>query len=163
MVMSLNSAEVFTFEPSIYKPFFQASAVGGISSRRIDMLYGCLISSQKLLNGYINQPMSAYNGFCVIDLSHMGRGLSTLLKLSLVEETGWDLAHVRQTVDLSYYFNELASRFESIGEVVDGMQTRPVKDRASSFSTGCARAMRMVQQCKYWKSVTVSFQCRTMF
>lgn len=110
------------------------------------MLYGCLVSSQKLLNGYINQPISAYKAFCVIDLSHMGRGLSTLLKLSLLEETGWDLAHVRQTVNLSYYFNELASRFERVGEVIDQKQKRPVRDRASSFPTGCSRAMRMVQQ-----------------
>ncbi|KAG4437722.1 hypothetical protein IFR05_006805 [Cadophora sp. M221] len=146
MLMSFNSAEVFTFEQSIYKPFFQTSAIGGVNSQRIDMLFGCLVSSQKLLNGYINQPIAAYKGLCVIDLSHMGRGLSTLLKLSLVEEAGWDLAHVRQTVDLSYYFNEVASRFESIGEVIDRMQTRPVRDRASSFHTGCARAMRMVQQ-----------------
>ncbi|KAH7336166.1 hypothetical protein BKA65DRAFT_28790 [Rhexocercosporidium sp. MPI-PUGE-AT-0058] len=150
MLFSFNSAEVFTFEPSIYKPFFQTRAVGGINSQRIDMLYGCLVSSQKLLNCYIDQPIAAYKGLCVIDLSHMGRGLSTLLKLSLVEETGWDLVHIRQTVDLSYYFNELASRFERIGEVVDRMQKRPVRDRASSFHTGCARAMRMVQQCRYW-------------
>ncbi|KAL5317410.1 hypothetical protein ACEPPN_014505 [Leptodophora sp. 'Broadleaf-Isolate-01'] len=143
---SIQQDQVFTFEQSIYKPFFQTSAVGGVNSHRINMLYGCLVSSQKLLNGYINQPISAYKGLCVIDLSHMGRGLSTLLKLSLVEEAGWDLTHVRRTVDLSYYFNELASRFESIGEVIDRMQKRPVRDRASSFHTGCARSMRMVQQ-----------------
>lgn len=146
MLMSFNSDEVFTYEPAIYKPFFQNSATGSSNSQRIDMLYGCLVSSQKLLNGYINQPISAYKAFCVIDLSHMGRGLSTLLKLSLLEETGWDLAHVRQTVNLSYYFNELASRFERVGEVIDQKQKRPVRDRASSFPTGCSRAMRMVQQ-----------------
>lgn len=76
----------------------------------------------------------------------MGRGLSTLLKLSLLEATGWDLAHVRQTVSLSYYFNELGSRFESVGKVVDDMQKRSPVERASSFPTGCARALRMVQQ-----------------
>ncbi|KAK0112917.1 hypothetical protein ONS95_014638 [Cadophora gregata] len=146
MLMSFNSDEVFTYEPAIYKPFFQGSTVGSVNSQRIDMLYGCLVSSQKLLNGYINQPISAYQAFSVIDLSHMGRGLSTLLKLSLIEEAGWDLAHVRQTLNVSYYFNELGSRFEQIGEVVDRMQKRPVKDRASSFATGCSRAMRMVQQ-----------------
>lgn len=146
ILMSFNSDEVFTYEPAIYKPFFQTSSVGNVSSQRIDMLYGCLVSSQKLLNGYVNRPISAYKAFCVIDLSHMGRGLSTLLKLSLLEETGWDLSYVRQTANLSYYFNELASRFEQVGEVIDRLQKKPVRDRASSFPTGCARAMRMVQQ-----------------
>ncbi|KAL2069099.1 hypothetical protein VTL71DRAFT_15437 [Oculimacula yallundae] len=146
MLMSYNSAEVFTYEPSIYAPFFRTSTTpGSTSPQRMDMLYGCLISSQKLLNGYINQPHQAYKGLSVIDLSHIGRGLSTLLKLSLVEEVGWDLAHVRQTVNLSFYFDGLVERFERVGEVVDGMQKRTPRDRANSFPTGCARAMRMVQ------------------
>lgn len=163
MLMTYHSALVFTHEPSLHKSFFPSSSI-----HRLDMLYSCLLSCQTLLNAYVSRPLSTFSGITTIDLAHMGRGLSILLKLSLLDEPGWDLPHIRQTVDLSYYFTELSGRFARLGKELDGRQKSSSEgvresyshptgsgkaanmmhdsvERPHSFPTGCSKAMKMVQ------------------
>ena len=80
----------------------------------------------------------------------LGHACSTLLKLSLVEESGWDLAHIRQTVNVQYYIDQIASKFIEAGTAIDKMQTRACSD---SFPTGCGRAMLRV---KAWYETKLS-------
>lgn len=102
------------------------------------MLYACLLSAKSLLDVFVAQPLSAYFGFSITNLAQIGHACSTLFKLSLVEEMGWDLVHVRQTVNLSAYLDQLVSNFEQAGAAIDNCQRAPSKE---SFPTGCARAM----------------------
>lgn len=145
MITSFNSAEIFAYEPSLHKYFFRQPSLDATPTCRLDLLYSCLITTKKLANGYLARPLCDFAGVSVIDLAHLGRCLSTLLKLSLLEDAGWDLVHVRRTADLSYYFNETSARFASVGAEIDDQQKRIVRERATSFPTGCARAMKMVQ------------------
>ena len=142
MLVNYQSAEVFLYEPSLQNSLFPKGAFGDGNAQRLDMLYSSLLSTQKLLDGCLARPASEHFGASVIDLGHLGRGLSSLLKLSLIEEAGWDLTHVRQRANLSYYFTEFSSRMEQIGLEIDRIQRAPF---IRSFPTGCARVMRVVQ------------------
>jgi len=85
-----------------------------------------------------------------MDLAHVGHSCSTLLKLSLVKAPGWDLAHVRQTVNAEYYFEEIALKFLQAGNAIDQIQNRACSE---SFPTGCGRAMMRV---KAWYEAKIS-------
>lgn len=76
--------------------------------------------------------------------------MSTTFKLSFIEVPGWDLAHVRATVDLNHYFQQIISRFEQVGAQVDSSQAVPAK---RSFCTGGALALGRV---KGWYDVRVA-------
>ncbi len=80
----------------------------------------------------------------------MGHTCSTLLKLSLIEEPGWELAHVRQTVNVQYYFDQIASKFIQAGNAIDQIQNRICSE---SFPTGCGRAILKV---KGWYEARIS-------
>jgi hypothetical protein len=130
---------VFLYGISLQKPHF-ASETG--PAHRLDLLYSCLLSCQTLLNEFVDMPISAYFGFSLVDLAHIGHACSTLLKLSLVEEPGWDLVHVRQTVNAQYYFDQIAAKFIQAGNAIDQIQDRICNE---SFPTGCGRAMLKVK------------------
>lgn len=87
-------------------------------------------------------PVSAYFGFTLMELAHIGYVCSTLLKLSLVEEEGWDLVHVRETVNVQFYFDQLSSKFIQAGNSIDRIQNQVC---AESFPTGCSRAILKVK------------------
>jgi hypothetical protein len=95
-------------------------------------------------------PVSEYFGFSLMDLAHIGHGFSTLLKLSLVEEAGWDLPHVRQTVNVLYYFDQISSKFIQAGSAIDHIQNRICSE---SFPTRCGRALLKV---KGWYEAKIS-------
>jgi hypothetical protein len=147
--MCYNSAEVLLYEPSLYKSLLNPKDA---VSQRLDMLYGCLLASQKLLDGYVAMSPSEYYGFSIVDLAHLGRGLTTLLRLSLLDENGWDKHHVRQTADLIYYFDHVGGIFEQVGSTMDQGQRKKVRD---SFPTGCARAMKRV---KVWYESKIALE-----
>lgn len=106
------------------------------------MLYACLMSAKHLLDTLYALPLSSYYGFSIITLSQLGYGLSTAFKLCFLEVTGWDLPHVRSTVNLGHYFDHFVSNLERVGAQIDSSQPAPTK---IAFCTGCARAMRRVK------------------
>ena len=139
--MSFHSAEVFLYEPSVQTPSSPITFGGG-NTQRLDMLYACLMASQALLNLCLSQPISSFGSFSMIQLACTGVGLSTLFKLSVVEEAGWDLADVRKTVNISDYFVQLITKFEQAGLAIDENQIEPCNKQ--SFPSGCSKAMRRV-------------------
>src|ERR1700710_2208448 len=106
------------------------------------MLYTYLLCAKSLLDIFIEQPISSYSGFSVTNLAQIAHACSTLFKLSFLEEVGWDLVHVRQTVNLPAYFDQLISNFTQAGAAIDSAQRSPSKE---SFPTGSARAMARVK------------------
>lgn len=139
--MSYHSAEIFLYEPSIH-PSPSHTTPTPFPSQRLDSLYACLLSAKSLLDIYTAQPLSAYSSLTVISLAQLGHACSTLFKLSLVDCPGWDLGHVRSTVNLGAYFSLLGGMFERAGEMIDGVQGVGCRE---SFPTGCARAMGRVK------------------
>jgi hypothetical protein len=135
--MKYRSAEIFLFDSCIQKHLFPTAS----SSQRLDMLYACLLSAKQFLDFMLEQPQANYLGYSVINCSQIGHALSTLIKLCFVEEEGWNLANVRETINLQFYFNQFIANFERAGEAIDRLQLTPCK---ASFPTGCSRAMRRV-------------------
>jgi hypothetical protein len=135
---SYYSAELFIHEPSLYRSLFPPN----LNSQRLDMLYACLISAKSLLDILLALPLSSYYGFSIITLSQLGYGLSTVFKLSFIEVPGWDLTHVRSTVNLLQYFEHFISNFEQVGAQIDNSQPTLAK---IAFCTGCSRAMGRVK------------------
>lgn len=75
-------------------------------------------------------------------LGQLGHVLATVFKLSFIDVPGWDLAHVRSTVNLLEYFEHFIGQFEQVGALIDNSQ-RPFVKR--SFPTGCSLAMARVK------------------
>lgn len=106
------------------------------------MMSTCLLAVQKLLELSIAQKVSKCAALSGAQLSFIGLGLSTLFKLSVVEQPGWDLAQVRQNVNVFDFFDHLIKKFEQAGADVDHLQPEPCR---LSFQEGCSRAMRRVR------------------
>jgi len=115
------------------------------------MLYSALVSTKSLLDLFVSQPLVSYFGFCIPNTAQIGHALSTLFKLSVINEVGWDLQHIRRTVNLPAYFDQLISKFEEAGAQIDNMQTSPCRE---SFPTACAKAMARVK-CWYEQKVAL--------
>ncbi len=64
------------------------------------------------------------------------------MKISLLDEPGWDMAQIRQAVNFSYYFDRISARFEEAGDDIDSKQPLPY---GNSFPKCCAMAMRKVK------------------
>jgi hypothetical protein len=135
--MKYHSCEVFLYDPCLQKHLFPPSS----NSLRLDMLYACLLSAKNFLNLVLEQPLSIFFGLSILSLSQMGHAISTLAKLAFVEEDGWNLANVRETINLRSYFNQFVASFEKAGTIIDKAQSTPCK---VSFPTGCSMALRRV-------------------
>jgi hypothetical protein len=105
-------------------------------------LYACLLSSKKILDLAVSYPHDYYLYHSIMDNAHIGHGLSVLLKLTLVEEAGWDLAEIRRSADMTTYFNSFISNFSAVGTALDASQKEKTRH---SFPTGCARVMGRVK------------------
>jgi hypothetical protein len=106
------------------------------------MLWSCLLAIKSLFEIFLSQPLASFCGFSIIHLSQIGHGLSTMFKLSFVEEIGWDVAHVRETENLLYYFDRFIARFEEAGAAIDQTQNVPCRE---AFGTGCSRVLRRIK------------------
>lgn len=137
-----NSTEVFLYRPSLHKHLFTVNNGESVGTQRLDMLYACMLSCKKLLDTSISLPSSTFLYHCIMDNAHIGHGLSVLLKLTLIEEPGWDFNEIHQTANLRTYFNRLIASFEEAGSSLDGMQKVAARH---SFPTGCSRVMGRVK------------------
>lgn len=150
MILHYRTAEIFLHEASLQKTLFPTSPLESSKSHRIDMLYACLLSCQKALDHLFTQPLEHFSRLPVLQLSHLGHSLSTLVKLSLVDEIGWDLVQIRQRVNVVTYFEIFISKLEQVGAEMDLRHTSPLK---RSLPSMCSRAMRKVKE---WYETKIS-------
>ncbi|TVY78222.1 Transcriptional regulator WAR1 [Lachnellula suecica] len=141
LIMNYHSTEIFLYEPCLQQhPIAIGFTMG--DPQRIDMLHACFVSAKSLLDIFLGQPLSVYSSITVLELSHIGQGLVTFFKLSMVDEPGWDLAYVRKIIGAGEYWDRLISNFEQVGAVIDQSQPEPCRN---SFPTGCSNAMRKIK------------------
>lgn len=72
----------------------------------------------------------------------MGIACSTLFKLSLVDEVGWDLTNIRKNLPFKEYFEKSRINLEQVGLAIDQNQREPCKP---SFYTSGALKMKKIQ------------------
>jgi hypothetical protein len=106
------------------------------------MLYACLISAKALLDHYLALPVSYFFGLSLLELTHLGQSLATILRLTLVDEAGWDLQYVRGSTTPIDYFQRIIGRFEEAGLLLDANQRPGCKP---SCPTHVARALSRVK------------------
>ncbi len=68
------------------------------------------MACKSLLDAFLTLPLSVYHVVPVQNMSQVGFCLINLFKLTFAEDPGWDLAHVRETVNLASYFDHLVSK-----------------------------------------------------
>ena len=67
------------------------------------------MASKSLLDAILTLPLSSYLAVPSLNLSQAAFGLVNLFKLAFVEDPGWDLVHVRETINLTSYFDRFVS------------------------------------------------------
>lgn len=142
VLSTYNSTEVFLYRPSLHKHLFAVNGGESVGTQRLDMLYACMLSSKKLLDHSITLPSSTFLYHCILGNAHIGHSLSVLIKLTLIEEPGWDFTEIHQTADLRTYFNCFIASFDEAGRSLDGIQKTSARH---SFPTGCSRVMGRVR------------------
>jgi len=80
------------------------------NSRRIDLRWSCLIASKSLLDAFSTVPFSAYHAVPTSNVAQVAFALMNLFRLAFVEDPGWDLVHVRETINLPSYFEHFVSQ-----------------------------------------------------
>lgn len=135
--MASQSSEVCLYDLCLQKYVF----TNPLNLQRLDMLYACQVTTKMLLDTLAALPQSFFATLSTMSVTQLGHGLSTLFKLSMVEDIGWDLAQVRENADLRVYFNHFISVFGKAGAELD------ISMRGScpeSFPTLCSRSLAKI-------------------
>lgn len=109
---------------------------------RIEMLHKCLTTTKRLMDHILAQPISDYFTFSILEIASIGHGCPMFLKLSLVEDVGWDLTQFRQDPFFREYFRRLKVNMEQVGAAIDQNQAEPCKP---SFFTMTSQKMDKVK------------------
>jgi len=132
-------AQLGLLEPCVDKGLWPSGGPNVGNPHRLDMLYYALTVVKVLLDQVFGQPIEAYLAFSGADIVSLGYGLTTLIKLSFINEPGWDLNYVRQTVSFASYFDKCYMNFEQAGSIIDGSQVQPCRP---CFQTLAAQKMK---------------------
>lgn len=106
------------------------------------MLQTCYASTRQLLDYLLNLPISDYFTFSALEVFSLGQGYTLLLKLSMIEEKGWDLDQFQNDSTYREYYRRLRHNMQQVGAAIDQNQPRPCQP---SFFTACATKMDRVK------------------
>jgi hypothetical protein len=67
------------------------------------------MASKLLLDAFLTVPFSAYHAVPIPNMVQISNALMNLFRLAFVEDPGWDLVHVRETINLPSYFEHIVS------------------------------------------------------
>lgn len=137
--MHYHNAEIHLYEPSIQK--ISDTAYGGQSFQRVDFLYACLLACQSFFDVYLKLSPNSFSNFSIVNFGQMAHALAVYVKLSLLDATGWDLQHIRQTSNVSTLLHQLTQRFEEASRTIDSRQQMSGTDAFSRV----ARKLRWVK------------------
>lgn len=113
------------------------------SLQQLDMLHGCVLACKQFFDVCFMMTPENFATLAFLDFGRLGYALATLFKLSLFEAPGWDLAHVRKTIDLSVVLGRLIYQFE---RTINPATTRQDIAQANDAFTLGARRLRCVKE-----------------
>jgi len=111
--MSYYSVDVFLLDAAI----LEAMKTQTYNPRRIDLRWSCFMASKSVLDTFLTVPLSNYHAIPYPMLCHVSFSLMNLFKHAFLEDPGWDLAYVRDTIKLESYFEILVSYHEAFKHV----------------------------------------------
>ena len=108
--MSYQSVNILLLEAAI----MDTMRILTYNPRRIDLRWSCIMACKSLLDTFLAVPHSDYHAIPNSSLCHVSFSLMILFKVSFLEDPGWDLNHVRETIQLESYFNHFVSMHQSV-------------------------------------------------
>jgi hypothetical protein len=141
-------------EICLYEVGFKLSSTTGVvrqnleSLRITDTLYACFQATRSWFESYLSIPFADY---CTLSLLHFGQlfhAIGALYKLSVFDVPEWDIATVRETLDLSSLLDQVVLRLEAAESLYAGSTV--VQNSPWSF---CISKLRYY---KAWWDMTVA-------
>lgn len=149
---ALFSMNYYVAEICLYEVGFKLSSTTGVahdieSLRLTDILYSCFQATRSWFEAYLSIPVAEYCTLSLINFGQFFHAIGALYKLSVFDIPEWDIAVVRETLDLSNLLGQFALRLDEAGELYSGQ----VGGQNSPW-TYCAAKLR---NCKNWWDMTV--------
>ncbi|KAL4865429.1 hypothetical protein BDV12DRAFT_174701 [Aspergillus spectabilis] len=113
LILHLHYAETTIYETAMAK-----LVADELNFTRLDHLYACLNAVQNRFDVIFSLPLTSFAYFPSTILFPTAHSLIALLRLSTFEYPGWDLASVRQTLDLLSTTQKLADHFAQAPSLV---------------------------------------------
>lgn len=123
---------IYNTELSIHEVALSSKAPDfdlGLDFFRIECLYACLQATKSWFEVYLTIPPGQYPRHPVTILTQLGHNMVALHRLATFVYIGWDLAMVRQTVDLSMICTQVVQKMSEVraaaGLISTGDDTDP--------------------------------------
>ncbi|KAF8542651.1 hypothetical protein BDD12DRAFT_978913 [Trichophaea hybrida] len=139
LLMQFYNVEVHLYEIGIHDPYHtHAVQTENLPLRRLEILYDCLVSIKNYFEVFFTLPYTRYFGFTFVEWTQMTYVLIIISKLSLLQDPGWDLAHVRHMVDVSTVLGRSITRLQDLKSLKGGN------------GGGFTRLLGLIQRMKAW-------------
>ena len=130
------------YESAIQKPLIKE--YGSRSLQQLDLLHGALVAVQQFFNILFAMPSDFFVTLSFLNLGKMSFSIATLFKLSNLDAPGWDLNHVRQTVDISTVLDRLIDIFEH------AMNPAATQEEIANSQDCYAKGSRRMRRVRDW-------------
>ncbi|KAK9769016.1 putative Heterokaryon incompatibility protein-domain-containing protein [Seiridium cardinale] len=114
----LYSAEAVIYELATFQPPSE-SPFKSLDYKRREYLHACLEAAKNFLDLFLTIEPEEYPGlpfWIMIEYAHSSQ---VIYRLSLLDDPGWDRSMARQTADIIYYLEKVASNMDQAHDVGD--------------------------------------------
>ncbi|KAK8137670.1 hypothetical protein PG984_003163 [Apiospora sp. TS-2023a] len=112
---NLKSTRILIYELAIsHQP---PSVYSGFEYRRIEYLHACLQATKEYLDKFSMLDAGSIPVCCSSVLFHFACTMKVLYRLLLLDDPGWDRVSARKEVDIVYYLEQAAGKFEEAHRV----------------------------------------------
>jgi len=144
----------YAAEICLYEVGFKLSSTTGVvyhdlgSLRLCDILYACFQATRSWFDSYLSVSIEDSFTLNVTTFGQLFHAIGALHKLSVFDIPEWDIAMVRETLDLSNLLGQIALRVEDAGNLYS--EEVKIQNNAWKF---CAAKLR---NCKIWWDSTLA-------
>lgn len=112
---NLRSTRILIYELAIsHQP---PSVYSGFEYRRIEYLHACLQATKEYLDNFRLLDAGSIPVCCSSVLFHFACTMKVLYRLLLLDDPGWDRVNARKEVDIIFYLEQAAEKFEQAHRV----------------------------------------------
>ncbi|KAK7910991.1 hypothetical protein PG985_013472 [Apiospora marii] len=112
---NLRSTRILIYELAISHP--PPAVYSGFEYRRIEYLHACLQATKEYLDNFSMLDAGSIPVCCSSVLFHFACTMKVLYRLLLLDDPGWDRVNARKEVDIIYYLERAAEKFEQAHRV----------------------------------------------
>ncbi|KAK8041167.1 hypothetical protein PG994_014174 [Apiospora phragmitis] len=110
IMTNIRSTRILIYELAVsHQP---PSVYSGLDYRRIEYLHACLQATKSYLDEFRVLDAASIPVCCSSVLFHFACTMKVLYRLLLLEDPGWDRVNARKEVDIIFYLEQAANKFE---------------------------------------------------